>query len=946
MGNRCQTFFAIFFPLLWLTYGGGVCGQERSAGIRMVADSVLHVGIDDISGITLSLVNDTDSPWSGRLDIHAPVGISLLDSRDGELVVPARGRMFIPIKFRVAADAVSGQSAVIIRMIDGKDQPVAGTTTLLSVAPKKSVILQAQTASAIIRNVGDSLRINVQVRNVGNTEEQVRIVASMPGPEGDRRFVAHALHLPAAHDTVVLFDYLVDRRMMAMEHFMVYITGLYTNGDVFGNAGVAVNNAAATRSFPAPGFGYNDILSRSQGRLVFAVRSPFTDNQAWQLSGNGSYQLHGGTLDFNAYVFQWGGLSTQPFISNTWVNYDYKGNGVMVGNLSESLDRFVNGRGVKAYFADSVRAERFEVGVLDKSYNLLGNEFGAGMGSGFAAYAKTQLGHGVPEKRRYTGTAIFDRDPTENSESILYSSTFDFIRQKYSDRIQLIGEFGSGITRKWIGAEKPMDYKPSVAMGLQLNTRLREYTISSTNYYSSGYYPGIRRGALQANQRVSRGVGKTNLWAAYSLYEYAPTYFFTTGYQHYFSTSRAEVGTSFPLTAFASLSLSPRYEFEKGRYWMPGNVISLWDMPAYRLQSTLNWRSRSYKHSGYFTVENGVAESPFSDEWKWNTRANVSYTYDWLSVYANYQYGNYSLMEAVSFQSMGLGGQHQLGLSVFARKEFMDKRLLAELMARYFSDGLGNSNQSVNARLHYALTRKTGLFLETQSFRFQNAFFQGTTNTYFQTGFVQSLARKDVQGAGKRGQISLFGYYDHNNNRQYDEGDEPAANKSFLIGNMMFISGLDGKVVYNKVPRGSHELKIPIEDGWYAPETTIQLDGRRIQLNVALQRAGSLQGRLFFSYDEQYSMEANTALEGYTITATGVNGYVTQARTDISGRYTLFAPEGTYEISISANRLPNHVYADNLKHVVEIVSGSINEAPPFELKVERKKIEVKRFSSP
>ncbi len=944
MRNRWQAFIAIYFPLFWFAYGGLAHGQGRPAGIHMVADSVLHVDIGDIPGITLSLVNDTDSPWSGRLDIQVPTGVSLLGSRDGELVLPAKGRMFIPIKLRIAADAVSGQSAVSIRLLGGDDRPVAMATTVLSVASKKSVILQAQTASTVIRNIGDSLRIPVQVRNVGNTEEQVRIVASMPGPEGDRRFVAHALHLPPAHDTVVVFGYLVDRRMMAMEHFMVYISGLYPNGDVFGNAGVGVSNAAATRSFLTPGFGYNDILSRSQGRLILAVRSPFTDNQALQFAGNGSYRLHGGTLDFSAYAFQWGGLSAQPFVTNTWVNYDHRGNGVTVGNLSESLDRFINGRGVKAYLSDSVRAERFEAGVLDKSFNLLGNAFDQGMGNGFAAYAKTQLGHGVADRKRYTGTAVFDRDPSENSENILFTNTFDFIAQKHADRLQLVGEFGSGITRKWVGAEKAMDYKPSVAMGLQLNTRLRAYTVSSINYYSSGYYPGIRRGALQTNQRIGRGFGKTNVWAAYSLYEYAPKYVFATSYQHYFSTSRAEFGTSFPLSAFASLSLSPRYELEKGRYWTTGNVISLWEMPAYRLQSMLNWRSRNYKHGGYLTIENGMAESPFTAEWQWNTRANLSYTYDWLSIYANYQYGSYSLMEAVAFHTMGFGGRHQLGISAFVRKELMDKRLLAELMARYFSDGTGNSNQSVNARLQYALNRTTGLFIETQSFRFQNAFFQGTTNTYIQTGLVRSLAQRDVQGTGKRGQISLFGYHDHNSNGQYDEGDEPASNKSFLIGNTLFISGSDGRVQYDKVPRGSYELRVPVEDGWYAPATTIQLDGRRVQLDIALQRAGSLQGRVFLNYDERYSMEANTALEGYTITATGANGYVTQARTDISGRYTLFAPAGTYEIALSANQFPNHVYANDLAHVVQIVSGKINEAPTFELNVERKKIEVKRFS--
>src|SRR5690606_29975386 len=128
-------------------------------------------------------------------------------------------------------------------------------------------------------------------------------------------------------------------------------------------------------------------------------------------------------------------------------------------------------------------------------------------------------------KKRYIGTAIYERLPIGNSESFVYTSTFDLLRQALKDRIRLVADFGPALTRPLYGADKNDDYRPALATGLQLHANVAQYTISSANYYSTGYYPGVRRGALQLNQRINRVIKRSNVWAAYSLYEYAPKYF-------------------------------------------------------------------------------------------------------------------------------------------------------------------------------------------------------------------------------------------------------------------------------------------------------------------------------------------------------------------------------------------------------------------------------------
>ena len=60
-------------------------------------------------------------------------------------------------------------------------------------------------------------------------------------------------------------------------------------------------------------------------------------------------------------------------------------------------------------------------------------------------------------------------------------------------------------------------FEPSVAIGGKLNVKFGKYSISSSNFFSTGYYPGVRRGVLQLNERISRQLGKVGVWAGYSL---------------------------------------------------------------------------------------------------------------------------------------------------------------------------------------------------------------------------------------------------------------------------------------------------------------------------------------------------------------------------------------------------------------------------------------------
>jgi len=914
----------------------------------LVADSLVTGTNGDIVGITVALESSASDTVKGSLRIVVPMGVQVLGNRMRELELAAAGKRYVPIKLQLGADAVAGEYPVIIQWTDVSGQVLAHMQTTLRIQPKRSVWLQALTANELMRQVGDSLSIRVLIRNAGNTQERVRLVISMPNQQGGRRFAAKDLELGAAGDTTLVFGYVIDRDLIRLERFTVNVVGMYSNDEIFGNTTISVQNASANRRYEDPLHTSVPVWSYQRNYATFIARNPFSDYPSWQLNGQGSYQLAQGHLDFSAFAYQWGAWRNTPILNNTWLNVEQDNKGITVGNITENLETFVNGRGVKVYFSDSLKSEHIEAGFVDRTFDLLGSDYRPAFGNGFTAYLRTRLGEGIPERKRYVGTAIYERLPFENSESILYMNSFDVLRQGLQNKVRLVADFGPALTRPLYDA-KDGDYQPAMAAGVQLQANLAQWMINSTNYYSTGYYPGIRRGALQLNQRVTHPVRRANTWVGYSLYQYAPKYFENQPfYQNDFLTSRTELGISFPLTDFLSLSVVPLYEYEEGRYYFGNGNQTQPDMSlrTYRLNSTLNWRSRNHQQYAYLQMEGGRMQSSLTAGGEWQLRANLSYNYAWFNFNANLQRGNFSLIEAANNWYFGRAGAYRTGASASARREFMAKRLQTEAGISYYSDSFSGQNWMGNARVQYAVTPKTAFFFLGQLYRYHTPYYAGFSNTNIQLGIHQTLPAGRGTLVEKRGSIELFVYRDVNNNGIFDEGDIAAVNTMVMINQAVFITDNDGKATYRRVPYGSQQISVPVQQGWYAPSATVELGSKWLRATVGLQQAGSVRGSIRYQFDSRLSFEVDAVLAGFTVVAKSTTGYTARAVTDNQGNYVLFLPTGSYEVSIVENRMPQHVYVETPIQHIAVEANAINTGPTFVLKVEEKQVEVKRFSSP
>src|SRR5690606_11620648 len=202
-----------------------------------------------------------------------------------------------------------------------------------------------------------------------------------------------------------------------------------------------------------------------------------------------------------------------------------------------------------------------------------------------------------------------------------------------------------------------------------------KYSINSNNFYSSSYYPGIRRGVLQLNERLGRSFNKVNTWVAYSYYNYNPDYVGNKFvYNNEFGNSRLEAGTSFSLAKQFNLSLSANRIHEKSS----GLSSSTLDAPvlmmtAYRLTESISWRSRNNLHSIYLSSENGFSQSPLTDKRTLDLRATASWSFGLFNLNTYFQQGNFSVYEMMSNAQRDDDKTYRFSVSPSFRKNFFQE---------------------------------------------------------------------------------------------------------------------------------------------------------------------------------------------------------------------------------------------------------------------------------
>jgi hypothetical protein len=931
-------FRSIFAPLMLILAvpQSGYAQENQPAPFSIQTDSVIYSENGAVVALTLVLANNTNADFSGTLDLKSVQGLQMIGKDNISIAIDAGKKSFYPVRLSVGKEVPAGESPVALLLTEASGMVRAQFTSKLVITAKKQVRLIAYRQNELMRQVGDSLDISVLLSNQGNSDELISLSASFPDLRGGKDMVERKVTIRAFQDSIIHFKRIISRELIKVEHYSVNVAALYSNGELINNLMITVQNVSGNRSYSDPtqqgfsGFGSN--------RIRVSGSNLFSPNESIQINGNGIFQLPAGSLAFGLNALDYTQTNSRPLVTNTFLTYELNNKGITIGNISESMETFVNGRGVKVFTHNEEETQRVELAYIDKTYNLLGDEYYSGAETGYTAYARTQFGNSAG--RMYSGSVLYDRAPTENTESAIIMNHYQF----QTERFRAGFDVGGGITREF---HQPVEgYKPSLAVGNSLQGQIGSYTISSENFYSSGYYPGIRRGVLQLNERISRNFRQMQAWLGFNYYAYRPE-FIDNPYlvNSDFSNSRIEGGLSFPVGLRLNMNVSLNRQEESGRTGLLGGLNTP-DMRlvSYRAVETLGWRSANNQHMVYISAENGFFKSPATGKNELLLRTNASWNYKFFNLNTYYQRGAFTLTEAFGNAGRQSESAYRFNISPGFRHDFLNRRLKVQVNANYNQDSFSGKNLMYSGNFDFEISPRLSTFINGYFYNFSGESYSAS-NATVQAGLSYNLPDGRNVTSGQRGNISVFVFYDNNANGQFDSGDQAAPERIVTIGGITFVSGRDGTVQYRKVPHGEYSLTIPSQE-WYAhAPDKIEVRSRDTQLAIPLQRTGKISGSFFYRYDPRTSMEIYEKYGGLQVEVVGDNGFSARALTNSNGEFTLFVPVGTYTFSVSANFLPKDVFTKMEPMKVTVSESETVAIPKVELNVKQRVVEVKRFSS-
>lgn len=912
--------------------------EDHQPLFSIQTDSIFLAENESLVALTLILTNNSPSPFKGKLSLSTVAGIELVGG--SEIHIGANSKSYYPIRLSVGRDVAAGESLVSIYLVDTLDQVKAQFLTKLIVAAKRKVQLINFRPNEIMQQVGDSLSVSVLLSNQGNIVEEITLTGSFLDLTGGKVVVPKKIKIEGFKDSVVVFKRIITKDLLKVERYIVNVAALYGNGEFINNVMISVQNLSGNRVYVDPsaiGAGFDNF---GDNRISLSGTNLLSNNEALQLSGRGFFQVPKGSLGFNMNVSQYTQYNNRPLVTNTYLDYELNNNGIVVGNISESLETFINGRGIKVYTKNEEESRGVELAIVDKQYNLLGDQYFSDVDQGYTTYATANFKG--KKGGFYRGNLVYDRSGYEGSENIIFMNRY----QHQAENKLMIGfDLGGGLTRAY--DDPTSTYKPSFALGNTLSGTFGEYHINSNNFYSSSYYPGIRRGVLQLNERISRSFKKMNTWMAYSFYNYNPDYIGNKFiYNHEFANSRLEAGTSFLVAEQFSLSLSANSIYEKSRGLSFASLDEpMLSMKAYRLTESISWRSKNNLHSIYLASENGFSTSPLTGKKTLDLRTTVSWTFGLFNLNTYFQQGNFSIYEMLSNSQRDNDKVYRFSVSPSLRKNFLQNKLKLQVNMNYNRDSYSGENWMYSGMADYSFSRSISAFLNSYFYHYKGSFFTSSSNA-IQAGISYHLPSERNISSQKKGNIEVFVFYDHNANGVFDEGDTPATGQIVHLGGISFISQGNGLIQYKKVPYGAYTLRVPSQN-WYAKAASgLDLQVRNLRIDVPLQRTGRITGKIFYNYNNRTSMEVSEKYGGLRLLVKGDDGdFNSQVLTNADGEFILFLPEGKYEFWVDENSLPKNVYTEFKPMKIKVSGGKSVEVPKIELKAKQRTIEVKRFSS-
>ncbi len=912
--------------------------------LLLKSDSIIHGSNNQLIGLVVHVENKSELEGQFLLQVSGSERLNFL-KKSSKITLKPNEKEFHNFQIFITKIQPAGESPIEFKLYDSNGKVVAKHTTKLQIETKRSLKIITPSPQEVIHQLGDSLRLETKIINGGNLKERVKLIATIPTIGGSLISIEKTVEVNSYTTVPVQFSKIIDKDLLDQELFNVNIAMVSEHNEYIGNVMILVQNALGNRRYSDPNLQRLLANRAYQNEVGWSISNPFGKNESTQVFDlNTTINARSLTSKLSVHALHYSNPGLSTIFQNTFLDLEYNGKGVRFGNIAGTdLDISMNGRGVEFYSSSRPgKKSSYKIGALEKAYDLFSPLNTNDSPYGYSAFATKT--YKLTSNSELQTDLVYDID--QYTKSLLANSTYQHngINSSYS----IVAGYGYTENRQNEDLDKSSLYDPkqknSLAIGFNLTTKYRKYTLNTQNYYSSPYYPGIRKGSLQLDQRIGRAVGKHNYWLGYHLSIYnpksiSPLFNFATETKR----NRLELGGNFRFDNNFSLTVTPLYQSERSLSYADGSQeLKPIEFQSVYLSTNASVSTNNYKHRFSLNLSQGL--SRYLDYTKANYifKGQLNYYFSNLTVSLMAQKGNFQFYEGARNLTLS-NGNDRFSALVSYQMQNSNKKLNWYLNAMASKDSFLGNSISGSTNVSYNLWKNTKIFGYYTYSNFARDSYK-YSSSYVQFGITQSLPEiGDPNVDYKNGTIEVYIYHDLNNNGTYDlEFDQPAVGKKISINKTIFITGKDGMIRYRRVPYGDYTIRSN-ENEWFSDPISINLNSRSEKLTLALAETGRISGQLRYDTYNKNQYEVLSVLSGIPVLFKYQNKRIFTFYTDEKGKFNAYVPLGKYEVHVDSDALQQHVYVDTPPQRIEAKKNEISRLPTTILKIRERKVEIKRF---
>jgi len=828
---------------------------------------------------------------------------------------------FLSVKLMIANAAEANKSIPLQMLLhNALDEQLAQENIQIRIKERKIVKLQIISPNITFESEKDTLSVPVKVTNMGNSKQTVSVITRFMTSTNDKSFERSTFVIEAFKDTVFFVKKIIDKELLKEDSFRITLRGVYADGNVFGSGSIMANSVKNARKFVYDTEKLN-VNSFQQNNQLRASVMKNGDNMQYFLYANNQVELPGGTLQSNIDM-NYIEANNLYFIRNTWLRYDAENYGFKAGNLY-GLD-VVNliGRGAEGYLEHE--KSRIEVGGIDKSPNLINN---SPIKYGNSLWGRYFHNDGWLDNG-YEISVLYDDDPNLHIKNYFATGKTAIIN---SENLKL--RAGASFSNSQANNDTSVS-QVGASGEVRLLAKQGRFQFSSNNFYSTGYYAGLRKGVLNLIEKINYNNGKQNIWLGYNLLKFDPKSLVAQQNRfNQFFMQRVDVGASSRLEN-VMLSVNPHHisEWRNSFNFIDDEAVT-YRMESYNLGIGINYSSIGSGHGFSLNFIGGSYITNLFEKDKSHFKAIFYYSYKNFRLNGFYQHNHFTVGEVVSSQYFPDQNYYLVNIVPSYYKSFFKDRLQLQLGMTYTKNSFYDGFLQVNGRADYEIPGNISLFFTTFFSDFSSNYYDTST---MQFGVIKRFAK--ISLAEKRFNLKVVLY------RVDEVGNEirrtPAANELIYIGDQAFRTNDKGEAVYRRLPQGAYAIKIVNKGEWYAQDTSVDLNSNR-DLIIELNKTVPIIGKVSYQFSE-FSYNIAEELYSLPIVVTDDSGNTFSARTDSRGNFRLYVPEGNYIVRLDKPKRMELIDVPDNNQFIEVKSGVLKQVN-FTLKVRERRVERKKF---